>query len=91
MKNEAFKYPANRFGGYLPDRIPEPSDTRFYNDAVIHGFNDFMTQCRHSSVIRIPASPLKRIRDEPDIRRFADTDIHATDSVSEQDNNSSTI
>ena len=43
MKNEAFKYPANRFGGYLPDRIPEPSDTRFYNDVVIHGFNDFMT------------------------------------------------
>ena len=91
MKNEAFKYPANRFGGYLPDRIPEPSDTRFYNDAVIHGFNDFMTQCRHSPVIRIPASPLKRIRDEPDRRRFADADIHATDSVSEQENNSSTI
>ena len=91
MKNEAFKYPANRFGGYLPDRIPEPSDARFPNDAVIHGFNDFMTQCRHSSVIRIPASPLKRIRDEPDRRRFADADIHVTDSVSEQENNSSTI
>ena len=91
MKNEAFKYPANRFGGYLPDRIPEPSDTRFYNDAVIHGFNDFMTQCRHSSVIRIPAPPLKRIRDEPDSQRFADADIHVTDSVSEQENNSSTI
>ena len=91
MKNEAFKYPANRFGGYLPDRIPEPSDTRLSNDAVIHGFNDFMTQCRHSPVIRIPASPLKRIRDEPDRRRFADADIHVTDSVSEQENNSSTI
>jgi len=91
MKNEAFKYPANRFGGYLPDRIPEPSDARFPNDAVIHGFNDFMTQCRHSPVIRIPASPLKRIRDEPDRRRFADADIHVTDSVSEQENNSSTI
>ena len=91
MKNEAFKYPANRFGGYLPDRIPEPSDARLSNDAVIHGFNDFMTQCRHSPVIRIPASPLKRIRDEPDRRRFADADIHVTDSVSEQENNSSTI
>ena len=91
MKNEAFKYPANRFGGYLPDRIPEPSDTRFPNDAVIHGFNDFMTQCRHSPVIRTSASPLKRIRDEPDRRRFADADIHVTDSVSEQENNSSTI
>ena len=53
MKNEAFKYPANRFGGYLPDRIPEPSDTRLSNDAVIHGFNDFMTQCRHSPVIQM--------------------------------------
>lgn len=43
----------------------EPSDARLSNDAVIHGFNDFMTQCRHSPVIRIPASPLKRIRDGP--------------------------
>ena len=60
-----FQIPANRFGGYLPNRISEPSDTRFSSDAVIHGFNDFMTQCGHSSVIRIPASPLKRIRDEP--------------------------
>ena len=48
MKNEAFKYPANRFGGYLPDRIPEPSDTRFYNDAVIHGFNVVIHQLSES-------------------------------------------
>ena len=75
----------------MPNRISEPSDTRFSSDVVIHGFNDFMTQCRHSPVIRIPASPLKRIRDEPDGRRFADADIHVTDSVSEQENNSSTI
>ena len=75
----------------MPDRIHEPSDPRLSNDAVIHGFNDFMTQCRHSPVIRTSASPLKRIRDEPDRRRFADADIHATDSVSEQENNSSTI
>ena len=47
MINGTFKYPEIRFFGYLPKRIPEPSDTRFYNDAVIHGFNDFMTQCRH--------------------------------------------
>ena len=81
MKNEAFKYPANRFGGYLPNRISEPSDTRLSNDAVIHGFNDFMTQCRHSSVIRIPASPLKRIRDEPICQCLTDADIYVTDSV----------
>ncbi|MCM0721574.1 hypothetical protein NBH15_25305 [Parabacteroides sp. W1-Q-101] len=65
MEKGTFKYTANRFGGYLPNRISTPPDTRFYNDTVIYGFNDFMTQCRHSPVIRIPASPLKRIRDEP--------------------------
>ncbi|WP_287565807.1 hypothetical protein [Parabacteroides sp.] len=65
MEKGTFRYPANRFDGYLPNRISELSDTRFSSDAVIHGFNDFMTQCRHSSVIRIPVSPLKRIRDEP--------------------------
>lgn len=61
MKNEAFKYPANRFGGYLPDRIPEPSDARLSNDAVIHGFNDFMTQCRHSLLICYITSALNLI------------------------------
>ncbi|MFK2357914.1 MULTISPECIES: hypothetical protein [Parabacteroides] len=65
MEKGTFKYPANRFGGGLQNRISAPSDTRFSSDAVIHGFNDVMTQCRHSPVIRIPASPLKRIRDEP--------------------------
>ena len=91
MINGTFKYPEIRFFGYLPKRIPEPSETRFSDNSVTYGFNDFMTQCRHSPVIRIPASPLKRIRDEPDGRRFADADIHVTDSVSEQENNSSTI
>ena len=47
--------------------------TRFSSDAVIYGFNDFMTQCRHSPVIRIPASPQNRIRAEPP--PFADADI----------------
>ncbi|MBO5186771.1 MAG: hypothetical protein J6B91_06940 [Prevotella sp.] len=65
MEKGTFKYPANRFGGYLPNRISAPSDTRFCNNAVIQVFNDFMTQCRQSPVIRIPASPLTRIRDEP--------------------------
>ena len=91
MINGTFKYPENRFCGHLPKRIPEPSETRLSDNSVTYGFNDFMTQCRHSPVIRIPASPLKRIRDEPDRRRFADADIHVTDSVSEQENNSSTI
>ena len=68
MKNGTFKYPAKRFGGGLQNRIPALSDTRFYKHAVSHGFNDFMTQCRHSPIIRIRVSPLKRIRDEPDNR-----------------------
>ena len=91
MEKGTFRYPANRFGGYLPNRISEPSDTRFSSDAVIQGFNDFMTQCRHSSVIRIPASPLKRIRDEPICQCFTDADMYVTASVQEQENNSSTI
>ena len=69
MKNGTYKYPSNRFGGGLRNRIPALSDMRFYKHTVSHGFNDFMTQCRHSPVIRIPASPLKQIRDEPDNRR----------------------
>ena len=68
MKNGTYKYPENRLCGDLPDRISASPDIRFYKHAVSHGFNDFMTQCRHSPVIRIPASPLKRIRDEPDNR-----------------------
>ena len=91
MEKGTFRYPANRFGGYLPNRISELSDTRFSSDAVIQGFNDFMTQCRHSSVIRIPASPLKRIRDEPICQCFTDADMYVTASVQEQENNSSTI
>ena len=91
MEKGTFRYPANRFGGYLPNRISEPSDSRFSSDAVIYGFNDFMTQCRHSSVIRIPASPLKRIRDGPICQCFTDADMYITASVQEQENNSSTI
>ena len=91
MEKGTFRYPANRFGGYLPNRISEPSDSRFSSDAVIYGFNDFMTQCRHSSVIRIPASPFKRIRDGPICQCFTDADMYITASVQEQENNSSTI
>ena len=29
MINGTFKYPEIRFFGYLPKRIPEPSETRF--------------------------------------------------------------
>ncbi|WP_413685184.1 hypothetical protein [Phocaeicola vulgatus] len=82
MRNGTFKYPANGFGRHLPNRISALSDTRFSNGAVIHGFNDFMTQGRHSSIIRIPASPLKRIRDEPVKQRYTGADTYTTDSAS---------
>ena len=65
MRNGIFKYPENRFFGYLPKRIPEPSETRFSDNSVTYGFNDFMTQCRQSPFVRRTASPLNRIRDDP--------------------------
>ncbi|MCE9166612.1 hypothetical protein K0G88_21440 [Bacteroides ovatus] len=88
MEKATFKYPANRLGGHLPNRISAPSDTRSYNDAVIHGFNDFMTRCRHSSAIRIPASPQNRIRDDPPVCLFTETDNAATESAYKQKNKS---
>ena len=81
MEKGTFKYPANRLGGHLPNRISEPSDTRSSSYAVIHGFNDFMTQCRRSPVIRIPVSPLKRIRDEPVNRGCEDAGIQTCHSA----------
>ena len=61
MRKGTFKYPDNRFGGHLPKRIPEPSETRLSDNSVTYGFNDFMTQCRHSSFVRRTASPQSRI------------------------------
>ena len=65
MINGTFKYPEIRFFGYLPKRIPEPSETRFSDNSVTYGFNDFMTQCRQSPFVRRTASPQNRIRDDP--------------------------
>nr|WP_317198161.1 hypothetical protein [Bacteroides fragilis] len=41
----------------MPKRIPEPSETRFSDNSVTYGFNDFMTQCRQSPFVRRTASP----------------------------------
>ena len=51
MRKGTFKYAENRFCGYLPKRIPEPSETRFSDNSVTYGFNDFMTQCRQSLLL----------------------------------------
>ena len=61
MINGTFKYPEIRFFGYLPKRIPEPSETRLSDNSVTYGFNDFMTQCRHSLLICYITSALNLI------------------------------
>ena len=81
MRKGIFKYPDNRFGGYLPKRIPEPSETRLSDNLVKYRFNDFMTQCRHSSLVRRTASPQNRIRDDPPMCLFTEADNVATKSA----------
>ena len=91
MINGTFKYPEIRFFGYLPKRIPEPSETRFSDNSVTYGFNDFMTQCRHSSLVRRTASPQNRIRDDPPACVVTEADGATAKSVWKQKNKSSTI
>ena len=61
MRNGTFKHLGDRIFGYLPKRIPEPSETRFSDNSVTYGFNDFMTQCRHSLLICYITSALNLI------------------------------
>ena len=91
MRKGIFKYPDNRFGGHLPKRIPEPSETRLSDNSVTHGFNDFMTQCRHSSLVRRTASPQNRIRGDPPVCLFTETDNAVIQSACKQKTKSSTI
>ena len=91
MINGTFKYPEIRFFGYLPKRIPEPSETRFSDNSVTYGFNDFMTQCRQSPFVRRTASPQNRIRDDPPACVVTEADGATAKSVWKQKNKSSTI
>ena len=77
--------------GHLPKRMPEPSETRLSDNPVKHGFNDFMTQCRHSSLVCRIAPPHNRIRDDPPIRVINEADGTTAKSVWKQKTNSSTI
>lgn len=81
MRKGTFKYPDNRFFRYLLKRIPEPSETRLSDNPVKYRFNDFMTQCRHSSLVRHTASPQNRIRDDPPVYLFTEADNVATKSA----------
>ena len=91
MRNGIFKYPDNRFGGHLPKRIHEPSETRLSDNSVTYGFNDFMTQCRQSSLVRRTASPQNRIRGDPPVCLFTETDNAVIQSAYKQKIKSSTI
>ena len=91
MRKGTFKYPDNRFGGHLPKRIPEPSETRLSDNPMTYGFNDFMTQCRHSSLVRRTASPQNRIRGDPPVCLFTETDNAVIQSACKQKIKSSTI
>ena len=81
MRKEKFKYTEIHFGRHLPKRIPEPSETRLSDNPVKYRFNDFMTQCRHSSLVRRTASPQNRIRDDPPVCLFTEADNVATKST----------
>lgn len=81
MRNVTFKYSENRFGKYPQKLIPEPSETQLSDNSVTYGFNDFMTQCRHSSLVRRTASPQNRIRDDPPMCLFTEADNVATKSA----------
>ena len=91
MRNGILKYPENCFIGHLPKRIPEPSETRLSDNSVTYRFNDFMTQCRHSSLVRRTASPQNRIRDDPFACLFTETDNAEIQSAYKQKIKSSTI
>ena len=91
MKNETLKYPENRFCGHLQKRIPEPSETQLSDNSVTYGFNDFMTQCRQSSLVRRTASPQNRIRGDPPVCLFTETDNAVIQSAYKQKIKSSTI
>ena len=84
MRNDVAQYPKMRTGKHLPERLSVSSDTCILNDSVIYGFNDFMTYCRQSPIIRNIVSPMNRIRDEPDRCRFIEVEAGITGSVWKQ-------
>ena len=84
MRNGTLKYPKNRFVKHLPKRLSKPSATWLSDNLVKYGFNDFMTQCRHSPLIRYTTSPQNRIRDDPPGRIITEADVATVKSVHKQ-------
>ncbi len=64
MRNDIVQYPKLYTGKYLPKRLSGSSDNCILNDSVTYRFNDFMTYCRQSPIIRNIVSLINRIRDE---------------------------
>ena len=91
MRNGTLKYPQNRFVKHLPKRISKQSAIRLSDDLVKYGFNDFMTQCRHSPFVRCNVSPQNRIRDDPPARVITEADGATAKSARKQKIQSSTI
>lgn len=91
MEKGTFRNPTNRFSGYPQTRLSEPSETQLSDNPMKHGFNDFMTQCRQSPVIRSIVPPLHRIRDDPKVRRTTEADAQTSGSALRRQTISSTI
>lgn len=84
MRNDIVQYPKLYTGKYLPKRLSGSSDNCILNDSVTYRFNDFMTYCRQSPIIRKIVSLINRIRDEPTIRRLIEAETGITGSVWKQ-------
>ncbi|MDC7143671.1 hypothetical protein PQH04_05645 [Bacteroides ovatus] len=84
MRNDIVQYPKIQTGRHLPKRLSGSADNCIFNDPVTYRFNDFMTYCRQSAIIRNIVSPMNRIRDEPPVYRFIEAETGITGSVWKQ-------
>jgi hypothetical protein len=74
MRNDIVQYPKIQTGKHLLKQMFGSSDTCISNNSMTYRFNDYMTYCRQSPVIRNIVLSMLRIRDEPLIRRFIETE-----------------
>ena len=74
MRNDIIQYPKIQTGRHLLKRLSGSADNCIFNDPVTYRFNDFMTYCRQSAIIRNIVSPMNRIRDEPSVCRFIEAE-----------------
>lgn len=70
MRNDIVQYPKLYTGKHLPKRLSGSLDTCISDVSMIYGFNDFMTYCRQSPIIRNIVSLMHLICDELSMRKF---------------------